>query len=166
MRSTAQSVPCSHFLTIGPKSAPVPSGSASLGQPQVGECQHDAGERDRHDHHDREHRRRYDTALGQLSRETEPTQGCWFRFGANQPMRNVALARTLIRQSDVDDATVALCAPSVHKEIWRRWAEAKKLLPVAGVFLADLPVETVVGSHENGRKLSDRYLLDLATKPG
>jgi hypothetical protein len=111
--------------------------------------------------HDREQRRRYDTALGEPT-VVEPSDngGCWFRFGGNQAMRNVALARTLVQRGDVHGATVALCAPGAHDAIWRRWAEAKSHLAVSGVALADLPAEEVVRHHQHDSAMRDRYLLD------
>lgn len=113
--------------------------------------------------HGREHRRHYETALGPLTvPATTDSGGCWFRFGGNQPMRNVALGRTLVITGDVDDAVVALCAPRAHRSIWRRWEEAKARLAGVGIALADLPAETVVAEHQPGGSLAGRYLLDAA----
>lgn len=110
--------------------------------------------------HGREHRRHYDTALGPLTVPAlQAAEGCWFRFGGNQPMRNVALARTLVGDGAVDEVVVALCAPLAHKAIWRRWSEAKSHLAGAGVALADLPAEVVVSAHPPGGSLAQRYLL-------
>ena len=112
--------------------------------------------------HGREHRRKYDTALGPLTVAADGEEGgCWFRFGGNQPMRNIALARTMVSGGDVDDAVVALCAPRVHRAIWRRWAEAKAHLAATGIALVDLPAEVVVRLGASGSALADRYLLDL-----
>jgi hypothetical protein len=111
--------------------------------------------------HGREHRRKYDTALGPLTVATDGEEGgCWFRFGGNQPMRNVALARTLVSRGDVDDAVVALCAPRGHRAIWRRWDEAKAHLAAAALALVDMPAEAVVSAHAFGAALAERYLLD------
>ena len=110
--------------------------------------------------HGREHRRRYDEALGSLSAvDSTDDSGCWFRFGGNQAMRNVALARTIVENGQADSAVVALCAPEAHHKIWRRWAEAKQRLLAAGVVLADLRAEDVVGDDEHGIATSQRYLL-------
>jgi hypothetical protein len=109
--------------------------------------------------HGREHRRHYDTALGPLSAApTAEDAGCWFRFGGNQTMRNVALARTLVGRGDVDDAVFALCAPRAHRAIWRRWAEAKARLAGAGITMSDVPAEVVVSQHAPGGALPERYL--------
>ncbi len=111
--------------------------------------------------HGREHRRKYDTALGSLTVPAAAMEGgCWFRFGGNQPMRNVALARVLISRGDVEHAALALCAPRAHRAIWRRWAEAKAHLAGTGIVLSDLPAEVVVGAHQDGRSLAARYLLE------
>ena len=113
---------------------------------------------------DREHRRQYDTRLGPLpataSEDVAPTSGCWFRH-ANQPMRNVALARVVAETIDVSAVTVALCAPKNHAAIWRRWAEARRQFSgLDGVTLADLPAELVAAHHPNREELTARYLLD------
>lgn len=76
-------------------------------------------------------------------------------------MRNVVLAGRWVSRSDVDDATVALCAPRAHHAIWRRWDEARAHLAAAGTALADIPAEVVVSSHASGTPLAERYLLDL-----
>ncbi|MDQ3177738.1 MAG: hypothetical protein M3Q72_09365 [Actinomycetota bacterium] len=112
--------------------------------------------------HDREHRRTYDTALGTLVvDDAGGTSGCWFRFGGNQVMRNVALGRSLIERGAADEVVVALCAPNGHRAVWRRWAEAKQRLAVVGVTLVELPAETVVQHHASPSPLAARYLLDL-----
>lgn len=110
--------------------------------------------------HDREHRRTYDTALGPLTVTADGADGCWYRFGGNQAMRNVALARSLVARGVADRAVVALCAPGEHHSIWRRWAEAKSHLTVADVELVDLTAETVVSNHANRKSVSERYLLN------
>lgn len=112
--------------------------------------------------HDGEQRRAYDTALGPLTaNDPGDHDGCWFRFGGNQVMRNVALARSLVSQGSADSAVVALCAPRGHRALWRRWAEAKARLAVPGVTLVDLPAEAVVYHHANPVQIAQRYLLDL-----
>ena len=115
--------------------------------------------------HGREHSRRYDIALGPLN-AAAPTKegGCWFRLGGNQPMRNVALARTLVSSGEIDSAVVALCAPRAHCAIWRRWAEAKAHLSGTGIALTDLPAEVVVSAHQPGGSLAERYMLEPTAK--
>lgn len=57
--------------------------------------------------HDRGHRRTYDAALGPLTADERfVAGGCWFRFGGNQLMRNVALARSLVTRGAADAAVV------------------------------------------------------------
>lgn len=110
------------------------------------------------------HRRTYDTVLGPLSVvDSKDESGCWFRFGGNQAMRNVALARSIVERHAADNAVVALCAPKAHHEIWRRWAEAKSHLAVPDVQLADLPAEVVVGAGGHGSTMTERYLLHRPT---
>jgi hypothetical protein len=114
--------------------------------------------------HGREHRRLYDDALGPLTVSASTDgRGCWFRFGGNQPMRNVALARTMIGNGEVDDAVVALCAPRAHRAIWRRWEEAKAHLAGVGIMLADLAAEAVASAHPPGGSLTERYLLERSS---
>jgi hypothetical protein len=111
--------------------------------------------------HDRQHRRRYEDALGTLpAPEPQDDAGCWFRFGGNQVMRIVALARSLVTRGDVGAAVVALCAPRPHAAIWRSWNEAKSRLAVEGVELVDLPAEVVVQHHADPTPLLQRYALD------
>lgn len=113
--------------------------------------------------HNREQRRAYDTALGPLTaNDSAGHHGCWFRFGGNQVMRNVALARTLVSEGSANSAVVALCAPLAHQAIWRRWAEAKERLVIPGVKLVDLPAEAVAHHHADPTQVAQRYLLDLA----
>ena len=111
--------------------------------------------------HDRDHRRLYDAALGPLVAD-DPVDdgGCWFRFGGNQVMRNVALARSLVSRGATDRAVVGLCAPNGHRAIWRRWNETKQQLKVSGVKLAELPAEVVANHHTNPLAISKRYLLE------
>lgn len=111
------------------------------------------------------HRRRYDQYLDGIASTNHSGVGCPFRYG-NQPMRNVALARSLVERGDADDAFVALCAPEAHSAIWRRWDEAKLALDgVSGVTLTDLPASAVLQYHvhEEADALGNRYLLD--TRP-
>ena len=59
-------------------------------------------------------RRTYDEHLGDLN-ETPLEAGCPFRY-ANQPMRNVALARALLAAGETDRATVCRCSTSLTTE--------------------------------------------------
>lgn len=109
--------------------------------------------------HDREHRRTYDIQLG----PTPATgNGCSFRLGTNQPMRNVALGRAIVLAGETDQVVHALLAPAANSTIWRRWAEAKIALHgIPHVRLADLPAELVLGVHQSERRaeLAQRYRL-------
>ena len=112
--------------------------------------------------HDREHRRRYDQFLGRL-KGTPSGAGCSFRGGANQVMRNVALAGVLLERGETATVTFALCAPAGHRVIWRRWHEYTALFDgLHGVSFRDLPAETVLQHHpiDEALALADRYLLD------
>ncbi len=83
--------------------------------------------------------------------------GCWYRTSASQPMRNVALAGVL-RQDGID-ARYALCAPSAHREIWRRWDDIHRVLP--NELLVTLRAEDVLALHgQSTHALArDRYQL-------
>ena len=70
--------------------------------------------------HDREHRRHYDEALGTPGAEPD-TFGCWFRDGANQVMRNTALAKSLMARGEVHSASMMLMAPDAHTSVWEQW---------------------------------------------
>ncbi|WP_373070667.1 PGN_0703 family putative restriction endonuclease [Gemmatimonas sp.] len=70
--------------------------------------------------HDREQRRRYDVALGPTHAELA-SFGCWFRDGANQVMRNVALSKILIERGEASTASMALITPDNHTAIWEQW---------------------------------------------
>lgn len=83
-------------------------------------------------------RRRYDVVLdGAATRQ--PTGladdgGCAVRLGRNQPMRNLAMARLAVRDGSLAAAAFALCAPSGHRAIWRRFDEfPRRLSGRAGV---------------------------------
>ena len=113
--------------------------------------------------HDREHRRRYDEMLGQPSDEPS-TFGCWFRDGANQVMRNAALAKALVARGEVASASMMLMAPDDHTAIWEQWHRHVALLSaVDDISFADLPASHVAALHEptQARTLSERYLLPL-----
>jgi hypothetical protein len=113
--------------------------------------------------HDREHRRRYDIALGAAGHE--PTSfGCWFRDGANQVMRNAALAKTLIARGEVASASVILMAPDDHRAIWEQWHRHVALVSAFdGVNFGNLLGSHVAALHEAdlARLLSERYLLPV-----
>jgi hypothetical protein len=105
------------------------------------------------------HRRRYDEALpiGQL--HGLPQEGCPFRT-VNQPMRNAALARTVIDRGDAEQVTVALCAPDGNRNVWRQWADAKQVLgDVSGLQFADLGANAVAELSTERDELVDRYEL-------
>ena len=59
----------------------------------------------------------HDIALGPLN-AAAPTKegGCWFRLGGNQPMRNVALARTLVSSGEVE-AQSSPARPSALRDL-------------------------------------------------
>ena len=111
--------------------------------------------------HDREHRRTYDIALGAMP--TEPRRmGCWFRDGANQVMRNAALARARVQRDDAQSASVFLLAPDDHHAIWHQWQQHVELLDwVTGITFGSIPASQVVALHEpdQARALFTRYLL-------
>jgi hypothetical protein len=113
--------------------------------------------------HDREHRRRYDEALG--APLGEPASfGCWFRDGANQVMRNAALAKAMIARGDLDSASVVLMAPEQHGAIWEQWHRHLRYLSVFdGVGFGQLPASQVAALHEpdEARLLCQRYQFPL-----
>ena len=75
--------------------------------------------------------------------------GCLFRLGLNQPMRNLALARVLLAEGEVDQAVYVLCAHDHNGPIWRRWAEATGTFSNnPTVNLAGLAASQVVGLHQ------------------
>jgi hypothetical protein len=104
-------------------------------------------------------RRKYDEYLATIA-EHDSGCGCSFRLSASQPMRNLALAGVL--EADGADVKFALCAPSAHRAIWRRWDTARAALNDER--MVDLPAEHVVATH-NGLTatwLTDRYQLGPA----
>jgi hypothetical protein len=101
------------------------------------------------------------------SAATTPDGGCPFR-GANQQMRNVAVAAAMRESGEVARAVVALCAPSGYRSIWRRWAEACEVLAgVPGVALGRLPAETVleVTGHPEADLVRQRHLAPGGRSP-
>ena len=112
--------------------------------------------------HDREHRRRYDTALGPLT-----VVGSQRRRWVLVPLRRQPGDAQRRARSDAWSARGRATArwlrcarPERTDAIWRRWAEAKSHLAVSGVALADLTAEEVVRHHEHDSAMRDRYLLD------
>ena len=110
----------------------------------------------------RAQRRTYDEQLGDPAGAIAPEGGCWFRDGANQVMRNVALANALIRTGLAASATFALMAPKGHTSIWAQWQAHSRLLsryPRVGI--ADLPAESIAAHHDTqtARELTAHYLL-------
>lgn len=111
--------------------------------------------------HDRDQRRTYDLQLGPTPTPTT-TNGCSFRLGANQPMRNVALGRALIADGATDTIVHALAAPRANRTIWRRWAEAKAARTgIPDTRLADLHADDLLALHdpEHAAELARRYEL-------
>jgi hypothetical protein len=112
--------------------------------------------------HDREHRRRYDIALG-LTDGATAGFGCSFRDGANQVMRNVALARILIDRGEAASASMLLLAPDDHTTIWAQWHRHITALGAVGdLSFGDLEASKVVALHDDpfGDELTRRYLLN------
>jgi hypothetical protein len=113
--------------------------------------------------HDREHRRRYEHYLLDPPKELPHRVGCCFRGGANQVMRNIALARVLLARHEADSVTVALTAPESHSSIWRRWTENQELSTTGDrVTFAEPPASAVLQFHpvDQAKQLAVRYLLD------
>jgi hypothetical protein len=111
--------------------------------------------------HDREHRRRYDTALGPP--RAEPNSfGCWFRDGANQVMRNVALAKVMLARGEAATASMVLVAPDDHAAIWEQWHRHTRYLAMYDdITFNDLPASRVAALHDPAlaAELCERYLL-------
>jgi hypothetical protein len=77
--------------------------------------------------------------------------GCWVRRGLNQPMRNLALAHTFLADGDADRVVFAVCAPSAHEAMWRRFAEFRAAFPdVDCRWSLPLPAERVATHHPDG----------------
>ena len=112
---------------------------------------------------DRGPRRRYDQHLT-FDEPTPEATGCWFRFGANQIMRNVALLNAMRHDGEIDSATLVLCAPLAHTAIRRRWDEGTRNLWGQGVDLDYLPADVVAAHNPDLTEavtLAERYLLDV-----
>lgn len=113
--------------------------------------------------HDTGPRRNYDQYLPPPPTQppTPPACGCWYRTSASQPMRNLALAGVLAADGDTD-ARFALTALRDHHTIWRRWAEARRVLDTARMI--DLPAERVLSYIEPAERewLRSKYPLTEA----
>ena len=85
--------------------------------------------------------------------------GCWVRSGRSQPMRNLALAHLLVAEGDVDEVVFALCAPTGHAAMWRRFKEFQSLFSdTDAVSIRALPAEVVARAHSDaGTAFSHRY---------
>lgn len=85
--------------------------------------------------------------------------GCWLRTGRSQPMRNLALARLLLAEGEVDHVIYGLCAPVGHAQMWRRFDEFRAVFrdsPQCGTVA--LPAEWVAQLHaDQGTALRRRY---------
>lgn len=111
--------------------------------------------------HDTAERRRYDTQLRPEWITPTRDSACEF-LDLNQPMRNVALARALIDRGDADHITVALCAPTGNRNVWRQWARARHAFArVPDITLTNLPAHGVAAIHTESRRaeLLTRYQL-------
>jgi outer membrane protein assembly factor BamB len=97
----------------------------------------------------------------EMSGTPTAANGCTFRLGTNQPMRNVALGRALIAADQTDMIVHALAAPRANATIWRRWEEAKAaLVDVPDARLIDLYAEDLLTIHDADRAatLAPRYV--------
>ena len=97
--------------------------------------------------HDGPHRRRYDHFIAATDVPVDGAPHCSF-LEANQVARNVALARALVERHEAASATVALCAPTGNRAVWRQWRRCQQLL--AGqdrVRLVDLPAHEVAATR-------------------
>jgi len=96
----------------------------------------------------------------EVGAERIPDGGCTYRLGVGQPMRNVALAG-LWGQRDQVQVVYALCAPTRHQAMWRRWQEAQEALgsdnviPMRSLFAEDV---LTITNHAQAAFLHDRYL--------
>jgi len=112
--------------------------------------------------HDTAQPRRYDTHLRPEWITPTCAGGCEF-LELNQPMRNVALARALIDRGDADQVTVALCAPTGNRNVWRQWARARHAFArVPDITFTDLDASEVAAVHSPARRdvLVGRYRLE------
>jgi hypothetical protein len=100
-------------------------------------------------------RRRYDTYLADLPvRRPAPAAddgGCWLRRSRSQPMRNLALAETLLAHNEANHVIYALCAPHAHPTIWRRLTETGTVLPdTATRHIRGITAGAVAALHPDG----------------
>lgn len=88
----------------------------------------------------------------------DTASGCWYRTSASQPLRNLALS-DVIGQREQADVRFALCAPGANEAIWRRWDDARHVLPEE--VMVDFPAEHVLAHHpsEQIEWLRSRYLI-------
>ncbi len=104
-------------------------------------------------------RRRYDQHVRPPEYAPDKTApGCWYRTSGSQPMRNVALG-DVIRRREHADVRFGLCAPGNNDVIWRRWSDARRVLPDEATL--DFPAEHVLAHHRPDQVdwLRGRYLL-------
>lgn len=106
-------------------------------------------------------RRRYDDHLPVLHNPDGPSNdgGCLVRQGRNQPMRNLALARSMVAGGGFDRVVYAVCAPVRHPTIWRRFNEFGDAFPDSDtVWTGCVPAELVARQHtDGGSAFVDRY---------
>lgn len=98
-------------------------------------------------------RRTYDTYLA--GSVVEPDQardgGCAVRTGLNQPMRNLALAHSLLDRGDLDEVAFVVVAPAGHAEVWRRTGELRAVFPDSDRRrVVGITAEEVAGMHDDG----------------
>ena len=77
-------------------------------------------------------------------------------------MRNIDLARRLIRSGEATTASMLLMAPDGHTTIWENWQRhTASLAGVDGVQFGALPASQIIPHHEpdTARLLARRYLL-------
>lgn len=106
-------------------------------------------------------RRQYDTVLDPTWISATTSSGCEF-LELNQPMRNVALARSLIERDEAEVVAFCLCAPIANRNVWRQWARARETFAaVPAVTLVDLRADVVAALHPPSRHeaLLARYQL-------
>src|SRR5690606_19319289 len=120
---------------------------------------HDTGACFQLRNHGGPHRRHYHEAIEPRWIGNLGAPSCPFRE-LNQPMRNVALARSLVERGEADRAIVALCAPLGNTNVWRQRRLSQALFErVPRVDLVDLPVGRVAESLDDERRswLMERY---------
>ena len=113
-------------------------------------------------------RRHYDTHLPPALTPSGPSNdgGCLVRDGRNQPMRNLALAKLMVDEGELDQAVYALCAPQKHAAIWRRYTEFTSIFTsTAQVWTGDLPAELVAAQHSDGGTAVDDWYRGALSDP-